>query len=192
MTDRKDQSMDALENRKLGYGIYGGVTPNDSAVQTELDSTRRNTDYSSEVDNFDQPEHLEETLASDVNADILNDDAVEQDASQGTEVDKDLGDLASFEEMPADEYLRRHRNAAVTSEGVSRGQAYEEDRLREDNAPYSGLNDEDLVPETDAVADDNSPVDPVAPPQDVVHGTDLLNGAGAEEDPDTGSGSGRL
>ncbi|MCL6459027.1 MAG: hypothetical protein K6T85_13560 [Gorillibacterium sp.] len=36
------------------------------------------------------------------------------------------------------------------------------------------------VPDADEISP-NSPVDPAAPQTDVVHGTDLLNGAGAEE-----------
>jgi hypothetical protein len=61
------------------------------------------------------------------------------------------------------------------------------------NEPYADADDsfdpdvEDIdmeaVPDADAIAPD-SPVDPAAPPTDVVHGTDLLNGAGAEDTED--------
>ncbi|WP_438434761.1 hypothetical protein [Gorillibacterium sp. sgz500922] len=72
-------------------------------------------------------------------------------------------------EEPTDAF---HSGRAFAQEGP---EAYDPDE------PVGAI-DLAAVPDADEIAAD-SPVDPAAPPTDVVNGTDLLNGAGAD-DPD--------
>lgn len=63
---------------------------------------------------------------------------------------------------------------AARSDGSSEFAGYLADQIDIDLA---------AVPDADDIAP-NSPVDPAAPPTDVINGTDVLNGAGAEDSED--------
>lgn len=83
---------------------------------------------------------------------------------------KILADYSPENDIPSDDLLPHDSRS---TQSLS---SYEEDET--DSAEDVHLED---VPDADAI-EKNSPVDPAAPPEIIMHGTDLINGYDGEDD----------
>lgn len=99
--------------------------------------------------------------------------------SLGRRADRNGGVLAS-PPPERDEILESDALLAAGTAGLTSGviDYAEEDELLEDEEEEYPLED---VPDADEI-NPGSAIDPVSPPVDVLHGTDLLNGSTGEED----------
>lgn len=85
-----------------------------------------------------------------------------------------LGERRAENDIPDDDLLPH--DTRIT-QGLSESDAGPEDRERDAARPDMALPD---VPDADDIAK-NSPVDPVSPDPDAMHGTDLINGYDGDE-----------